>query len=69
MRLISCLFFIFGATNIAVAHTLGSDHSLAERLSHQVLGSHHLPLTILLIVVGIVALWSYYRKVTQGNSK
>jgi len=69
MRLISCLFFIFGATNIAVGHTLGSDHSLAERMSHQLLGSHHLPLTVLLIVVGVVALWTFYRKTTQRNRR
>jgi spore maturation protein SpmA len=55
--------------NIAVAHTLGSDHSLAERMSHQLLGSHHLPLTILLIVVGVVALWTFYRKVAERNRR
>ena len=32
-----------GLANIASAHTLDSEHRLAESLWHQVMGSHHLP--------------------------
>lgn len=39
----------------ASAHTLGPDDGLIAQLEHELLGLHHVPLTLLLVVVGIVA--------------
>lgn len=54
MRLISGTFLL-ALTAGAHAHTLAGDESLVVRLGHQLLGSHHLPLTILLVIVGVIA--------------
>lgn len=41
---------------MAVAHTLGNEDGLVVQLWHQLLGLHHFPLTVLLIVAGILIL-------------
>jgi len=58
-RLITGLIPFIGVSGVASAHTLAGDESVILQLDHQLLGSHHLPLTGLLIVGGIVAfrLW------------
>ena len=55
MRLISGTLLL-ALTAGAHAHTLAGDESLVVRLGHQLLGSHHLPLTVLLVIVGVIAL-------------
>jgi hypothetical protein len=56
MRLLLTIFLITGTSGIAAAHTLDSKDGLLTQLYHQLLGSHHLPLTVLFIVAGIVFL-------------
>jgi hypothetical protein len=56
MRLLTTLILAVGASGIAAAHTLDDKDGLVTQLYHQVLGSHHLSLTILLIIGGIVLL-------------
>jgi hypothetical protein len=48
------LFIVLVVSASADAHTLAADESIALQLGHQVLGLHHLPLTALLIVGGIL---------------
>jgi len=64
MRLLLTLILIAGSSGIALAHTLDDKDGLVTQLYHQVLGSHHLPLTMLLIVGGIVLLrrWQKARR-------
>jgi hypothetical protein len=64
MRQLLALFLIPGISGSAVAHTLDDKDGLVTQLYHQVLGSHHLPLTMLLIVGGIVLLrrWQKARR-------
>ena len=57
-KLISVLILFAGLPAVASAHTLASDEGLITQLQHELLGGHHLPLTILLVVVGVIA----YRK-------
>ena len=57
-KLISAMTLFAGLPAVASAHTLAGNEGLITQLQHELLGSHHLPLTILLIVVGVVA----YRK-------
>ena len=45
----------------AMAHTLSFQEGAAA-LYHQVLGSHHLPFTLLLVVVGIALFRSWKRR-------
>jgi hypothetical protein len=64
MRQLLALILIPGFSGIAAAHTLDDKDGLVTQLYHQVLGSHHLPLTMLLIVGGIVLLrrWQKARR-------
>lgn len=64
MRQLLTLILILGISGIAAAHTLDDKDGLLTQLYHQVLGSHHLPLTLLLIVGGIVLLrrWQKARR-------
>ena len=55
MRLLLTLILTAGS-GIAAAHGLDDKDGLLTQLYHQLLGSHHLPLTMLLIVGGIVLL-------------
>lgn len=54
MRPIPLSFVLLALSATAGAHTLATDESLALQLGHQVLGLHHLPLTALLLIGGIV---------------
>ena len=49
-----------GIPGIAAAHTLSDSEGVIAQLWHELLGWHHLPLTLLLVVVGVVA-WVAYR--------
>ena len=64
MRLLLTIFLIAGTSGIAAAHTLDSKDGLLTQLYHQLLGSHHVPLTVLLIVAGIALLrrWQKARR-------
>jgi len=63
-RLITSLILLAGSTGIAGAHTLAVEDGLLGQLDHQLLGLHHLPLTVLLIVIGVMLLrrWSTARR-------
>ncbi len=52
---ISALILFAGLPAVTSAHTLAGDEGLISQLQHELLGGHHLPLTILLVVVGVVA--------------
>jgi predicted transporter len=49
MRIFLGLMLLAGVSRIASAHTLGNEDG-------ELLGLHHLPLTVLLIVAGIMVL-------------
>ena len=51
-RLIALLTVFAGS---ASAHTLDAGEGLASQLWHELLGGHHLPLTLLLVAVGVLA--------------
>ena len=59
-KLVAGLVLLTGFTSPAFAHTL-SFHEGVVAFYHQLLGAHHLPLTILLLVIGI-ALYCGSRK-------
>ena len=65
MRFLLGLFLLTGLTRVAAAHTLAADDGLPAQLSHQLLGWHHFPLTILLLVAGI---WLFRRWSTARKS-
>ncbi len=64
MKKILGLFFLAGMTRVADAHTVAADDGLIGSLLHQILGLHHLPLTLLLIAGGILLFrhWRALRK-------
>ena len=62
-KLISGLTLFAGLPVVASAHTLAGDEGLITQLQHELLGAHHLPLTILIVVVGVLA----FRKLRSRN--
>ena len=63
-RLFTGLILLTGSISLANAHTLPGDEGLVTQLDHQLLGLHHLPLTLLLIAGGILLFrhWRTLRK-------
>jgi len=53
-----CLLIAMGGT--AGAHEVAGDPGMLARLGHEVMGFHHLPITVVL-VVGIVMLYRIQR--------
>lgn len=53
MRMITSLLLMMGFAGTAMAHT--GDGVLLTTLTHQVIGLHHLPISILLIVAAVFA--------------
>ena len=49
----SALLFVL-LTGVANADVLDHQNGLLERIFHQLFAAHHLPLTVLLVVAGIV---------------
>lgn len=60
MRAIMTVVSVFGTVTTAVAHAPGTDETVADQLSHQLLAAHHFPgavlLTALLIASGALVL-------------
>jgi EamA domain-containing membrane protein RarD len=56
-KLLLSVILLAGFTSPAYAHTLSLQDGAAA-LYHQLLGMHHLPLTALLIAVGVALYWS-----------
>ena len=54
MRRLTVTLLAFGLVDIANAHSLDRGHELVDALWHQVIGSHHLPFSIGLMVGGAV---------------
>ena len=60
-KLVAGLVLLTGFTSPAFAHTL-SIHEGVAAIYHQLLGVHHLPLTALLLVVGIALFWGWRKR-------
>ena len=62
MRLgISALILLLGQ-RVAMAHVPGSEQTVLERIGHQFVGAHHLPISILIAVLVIVAIRQYLKR-------
>ncbi len=64
MRLTSGIFLMIAVSAQANAHTLAGDESIPLQIGHQLLGVHHLPLTLLLVTGGII-LFRQLKKVRE----
>lgn len=53
MRILSTVVLILVVAEATHGHAPGGGESLAEQLGHQILGPHHLPLILFLIIVGV----------------
>ena len=62
-KLVAGLVLLTGFTSPAIAHTL-SFHEGVAAFYHQLLGMHHMPVTLLLIVIGIALFRSRSKKET-----
>ena len=62
MRLgISALILLLGQ-RVAMAHVPGSEQSILERIGHQFVGAHHLPISILIAVLAIIVIRRYLKR-------
>jgi hydrogenase/urease accessory protein HupE len=64
MRKFPALFLLMAMMPVANAHTTASEDGFLVQLLHQFLGLHHLPLTLLIVVGGALALRAWRRKST-----
>jgi hypothetical protein len=55
------LCLVSGFAGVANAHTLSGNENLPLQLGHQLLGLHHLPLTVILLFGGIVLCRAFYK--------
>ena len=59
MRMMTSLLLLTGVAGPAMAHT--GDGMLVPAISHQIFGLHHLPFSILLVVVAIYVVRRWHR--------
>lgn len=50
---------------VASAHTLASEEGLLTQLQHELWGTHHLPVTFLLLAGGFFMIWRLTRRSTR----
>ena len=62
MKLGLSALFLLLVQGVAMAHVQGSEHSFLERIGHQFFGSHHLPISILIAVLAVVAIRHYLKR-------
>ena len=60
-NLITSIALLAGLSSTAYAHPLSPHDGLAA-IYHQLLGIHHLPVTVLLIVIGIALFYGIRRR-------
>ena len=53
---------LLSLTTIVSAHPLTEDHGIIDRISHHVLSLHHLPVILLVVFVGLLALATTYHR-------
>ena len=58
MRKTTSVLLLTGVTGTAMAHT--GEGSVLAALSHQIIGSHHLPLSLLLFAIVILAVHRWH---------
>jgi len=51
MRILTTILLAASTSGTALAHELGSGHSEAEQVAHQLLSLHHLPALALIVVL------------------
>lgn len=61
MRRLIFTSLILALAGTASAHTLPEEVGEFAQLGHQLLGSHHFPLVIVLLIAGLVAIRAYRR--------
>lgn len=54
MRRLAGLFMLIGIPATASAHEVAGDASVLQRIGHEFVGLHHLPVTITLVVACIL---------------
>ena len=62
MRLgISALILLL-VQRVSMAHVPGSEQTVLERIGHQFLGAHHLPISIIIAVLAIVVIRQFLKR-------
>ncbi|MDJ0918025.1 MAG: hypothetical protein QNJ05_09690 [Woeseiaceae bacterium] len=67
MRLgISALILLL-VQRVSLAHVPGSEQTVLERIGHQFFGAHHLPISILIAVVAVLAVRQYLKRSSNAS--
>lgn len=64
MKSLLALLPIAGFTGVASAHVLEESQSLIDQVSHQLLGLHHLPMVLIILLV----VWLAFRANRRDSS-
>jgi len=62
MRALTSIMMLTGLVTAAQAHTLAASDGVVTALEHEIFGLHHLPVTLLLVVIGVVLSRSLRKK-------
>lgn len=54
-------------TNVSLAHVPGSEQTILEKIEHQLVGLHHLPMTALLIIAVVLLVRSYRKRISSES--
>ena len=54
MRRLAGLCMLIATPLTAIAHEMAGEPGILERISHEFVGLHHLPITFVLVVSGVV---------------
>ena len=67
MRWLITLFLLFAAIGTASAHEIAGDAGILHQLGHALVGWHHLPVTVVLIVV-VAALYRAHKRAYKSKA-
>ena len=54
MRRLAALCMLIGTPGLASAHETVSGAGIVEQIGHELFGLHHLPVTLILVVAGVL---------------
>ena len=67
MRLGICALILLLVQRVSLAHVPGSEQTVLERIGHQFFGSHHLPVSILIAVLAVLAIRQYLKRSSDAS--
>ncbi len=67
MRLAISALILLLVQRVSLAHVPGSEQTVLERIGHQFIGLHHLPISILIAVLAVLAIRQYLKRSSNAS--